>query len=58
MAGGIESVIPPLLYVVLLYIVIILMGNQTLAATVGEKENGVTEMILTTIRAKTLLVGK
>jgi ABC-2 type transport system permease protein len=57
-AGGIESVIPPMLYVVLLYIVIILMGNQMLAATVEEKENRVTEMILTTIRAKTLLVGK
>ena len=57
-AGGIESVIPPMLYVVLLYIVIILMGNQMLAATVEEKENRVTEMILTTVRAKTLLVGK
>lgn len=56
--GGIESVIPPLLYVVLLYIVIILLGNQMLSATVEEKENRVTEMILTTIRAKTLLVGK
>lgn len=57
-AGGIESVIPPLLYVILLYIVIVLMGNQMLSATVEEKENRVTEMILTTIRAKTLLVGK
>lgn len=57
-AGGVESVIPPMLYVVLLYIVIILMGNQMLTATVEEKENRVTEMILTTIRAKTLLVGK
>jgi len=57
-AGGIESVIPPMLYVVLLYIVVILMGNQMLSATVEEKENRVTEMILTTIRAKTLLVGK
>ena len=50
--------IPPMLYLVLLYIVIILMGNQMLSATVEEKENRVTEMILTTIRAKTLLVGK
>lgn len=57
-AGGIESAIPPLIYVVLLYIVIILMGNQMLSATVEEKENRVTEMILTTIRAKTLLIGK
>jgi ABC-2 type transport system permease protein len=57
-AGGIESVIPPMLYVMLLYIVIVLMGNQMLTATVEEKENRVTEMILTTIRAKTLLVGK
>jgi ABC-2 type transport system permease protein len=57
-AGGIESVIPPMLYLVVLYIVIILLGNQMLSATVEEKENRVTEMILTTIRAKTLLVGK
>ncbi len=57
-AGGLESVIPPLIYVMLLYIVIILMGNQMLSATVEEKENRVTEMILTTIRATTLLVGK
>ena len=57
-AGGIESVIPPLIYLLLLYIVVILMGNQMLSATVEEKENRVTEMILTTIRATTLLVGK
>lgn len=57
-AGGLESVIAPMLYLVLLYIVIILMGNQMLSATVEEKENRVTEMILTTIRATTLLVGK
>lgn len=58
LAGGLESVVPPLMYLVLLYIVIILMGNQMLQATVEEKENRVTEMILTTIRASTLLVGK
>lgn len=57
-AGGLESVIPPMVYLLLLYIVIILMGNQMLSATVEEKENRVTEMILTTIRATTLLVGK
>ncbi len=57
-AGGIESVIPPMIYLLLLYIVVILMGNQMLSATVEEKENRVTEMILTTIRATTLLVGK
>ena len=57
-AGGLESVVPPMIYVMLLYIVVILMGNQMLSATVEEKENRVTEMILTTIRATTLLVGK
>ncbi len=34
------------------------MGIQMPSATVEEKENRVTERILTTIRAKTLLVGK
>ncbi len=47
-----------MLYVVLFYIVILLMGDHMLTATVEDKENRVTAMILTTNRAKTLLVGK
>jgi ABC-2 type transport system permease protein len=35
-----------------------MFGNQMLTSTTEEKENRVTEMILTTIEAKTLIIGK
>jgi ABC-2 type transport system permease protein len=35
-----------------------MFGNQMLTSTTEEKENRVTEMILTTIEARTLIVGK
>ena len=57
-AGGIEAVIPPLIFVALFYLVIVLLGQQMLAATLEEKENRVTEMILTTIEARSLIIGK
>jgi len=57
-AGGIATVIPPLIYVVLFFIVMALLGQQMLAATLEEKENRVTEMILTTIEARSLIIGK
>ena len=57
-SGGLNSVIPPLLYLVIFYIVIILLGNQMLNSTLEEKENRVTEMILTTLNATTLIIGK
>lgn len=57
-AGGISSIIPPMLYLVLFYLVILLLGNQMLSATLEEKENRVTEMILTTIQARSLILGK
>jgi ABC-2 type transport system permease protein len=57
-SGGIEAVIPPLVFVALFYLVIVLLGQQMLAATLEEKENRVTEMILTTIEARSLIIGK
>lgn len=57
-SGGLNAVIPPLLYLVIFYMVIILLGNQMLNSTLEEKENRVTEMILTTLNATTLIVGK
>lgn len=57
-SGGLETVIPPLLFLVLFYVVIILLANQMLASTLEEKENRVTEMILTTLNPTTLVVGK
>ena len=37
---------------------IVLLGNQMLNSTLEEKENRVTEMILTTINPTNLLLGK
>ncbi|MDN5798188.1 MAG: ABC transporter permease, partial [Intrasporangium sp.] len=56
--GGLSSVIPPLLYLLVFYLTIFLLGNQMLNSTLEEKENRVTEMILTTLNATTLIIGK
>ncbi|MHA7270799.1 ABC transporter permease [Arthrobacter sp. HLT1-20] len=57
-SGGLDTVVPPLMFLVLFYVVIILLANQMLASTLEEKENRVTEMILTTLNPTTLVVGK
>jgi ABC-2 type transport system permease protein len=57
-SGGIGVVIPPLLFLVIFYMSIILLGNQMLSSTLEEKENRVTEMILTTLNPTTLIIGK
>ncbi|HXD60610.1 MAG TPA: ABC transporter permease [Lacisediminihabitans sp.] len=57
-AGGISALVPPLFFLVIFYVVILLLGNQMLSSTLEEKENRVTEMILTTVNPTTLIVGK
>lgn len=57
-SNGIKELIAPGIFLVLFYILITMFGNQMLTSTTEEKENRVTEMILTTINAKTLIVGK
>lgn len=54
----IGDMIMPGLFLILFYIIICVFGNQMLTATVEEKENRISEMILTTIKARTLIVGK
>jgi len=56
--GGFGSVIGSLLFLAIFYVVILLLGNQMLNSTLEEKENRVTEMILTTINPTSLLLGK
>jgi len=56
--GGINSLIPAMLYLVIFYLIILLLGNQMLTSTLDEKENRVTEMILTTINPTNLILGK
>jgi ABC-2 type transport system permease protein len=62
-AGGEESagfmgVIPPLLFLGLFFLVFMLLSNQMLTSTLEEKENRVTEMILTTVNPTMLISGK
>jgi ABC-2 type transport system permease protein len=57
-SSGIQGLIPPLVYLLIFYIVIVLLGNQMLNSTLEEKENRVTEMILTTVDPNTLITGK
>ncbi|MDR1791506.1 MAG: ABC transporter permease [Propionibacteriaceae bacterium] len=56
--AGFGEVIAPLLYAVIFFLLVVMLGNQMLAAFLEEKENRVAEMILTTISARKLLVGK
>jgi ABC-2 type transport system permease protein len=57
-APGLNAVIPPLLYLVVFYLLILLLGNQMLNSLLEEKENRVTEMVLTTINPTDLIIGK
>lgn len=55
---GTKEMILPGIFLILFYLLISFFGNQMLVSTTEEKENRVIEMILTTIKAKTLIVGK
>ena len=54
----IRHLIAPGLFLVLLYAIIVIFGNQMLVSTTEEKENRVIEMILTMVEARTLVTGK
>lgn len=53
-----KQMIAPGIFLVLFYLLIAFFGGQMLTSTTEEKENRVIEMILTTIEARTLIVGK
>ncbi|MEA9998891.1 MULTISPECIES: ABC transporter permease [unclassified Cryobacterium] len=57
-SGGILGAVAPLLFLLIFYVVIVMLGNQMLTSTLEEKENRVTEMILTTLNPTTLIMGK
>jgi ABC-2 type transport system permease protein len=48
----------PAIFLVIFYMVIVFLSNQMLTSTTEEKENRVTEMILTSIKSRSLIVGK
>ena len=55
---SIQETILPGVFLILFYFLITFFGNQMLTSTTEEKENRVIEMILTTIEARTLIIGK
>lgn len=55
---GFKELIAPAAFLVLFYLLIVTFGNQMLSSTTEEKENRVIEIILTTIKARTLIIGK
>ncbi|MFZ1361243.1 MAG: ABC transporter permease [Candidatus Saccharimonadales bacterium] len=55
---GLKELLAPAVFLVLFYSLIAMFGNQMLTSTTEEKENRVIEMILTTIEARTLIIGK
>lgn len=57
-SGGFNAALPPLAFLVIFYALIILLAGQMLSSTLEEKENRVTEMILTTLNPTTLISGK
>jgi ABC-2 type transport system permease protein len=56
--GGFTDAIAPLGLLVVFFLVIVMLSNQMLNSTLEEKENRVTEMILTTVNPTTLIIGK
>jgi len=48
----------PLVALALFWVLIVMFGNRLTMATIEEKENRITEMILTTISPTTLVMGK
>jgi len=53
-----KELIAPGVFLVLFYFLIAVFANQMLNSTIEEKENRVIEMLLTTIEARTLIIGK
>ena len=53
-----KQMIFPSIFLVLFYLLIAFFGSQMLVSTTEEKENRVIEMILTSIEARTLIIGK
>ncbi len=57
-ANAIGKAIIPIAILVVFFIFVALFGNRFLMAVVEEKENRISEMILTSVSAKHLIIGK
>ncbi len=56
--NSLSDIILPLAVVVIIYILIVMFGNQNLTSMTEEKENRVTEMLLTSVEPSTFIWGK
>ncbi|MDR3070072.1 MAG: ABC transporter permease [Propionibacteriaceae bacterium] len=56
--GGSGAMMLGIMFLLVFYLLIVTLSNRMLSSTLEEKENRVTEMILTTIDASNLLIGK
>lgn len=57
-AGGINTIIAPAIFLVLFYSLIVTFGGRMLTSINEEKENRVIEILLTSIETKALIIGK
>ena len=55
---ALKEMLVPGAFLVIFYYIVVFLSNRMLTSMTEEKENRVTEMILTSISAKTLVVGK
>lgn len=53
-----SRMVAPAIFLVIFYAIIVLLGNQMLTSTTEEKENRVTEMLLTSVSSRSLIIGK
>ena len=53
-----SRMVAPAIFLVIFYAVIVLLGSQMLTSTTEEKENRVTEMLLTSVSSRSLIIGK
>lgn len=54
----IMQMLAPGFFLILFYFLIAMFGNQAITSTTEEKENRVIEMLLTTVEARTVIIGK
>jgi len=55
---GLLSAIAPGIFVIAFFLLFVLLASFMISSTAGEKENRTAEMLLTSIKARTLIAGK
>ncbi len=58
LAENISKIVAPALALAMFYLLIVVLGNRIIAAMTEEKENRISELVLTSINPTNLIVGK